>query len=81
MHLVWASSASVARDPESNVGQRGGRNSAIPVHHAESDYPAIAAAAGHLEKVVAHGLDLGGQGKGSVVRWLAHLQNESRTYA
>lgn len=63
------------------MGQRGRRGSAVLRHHAESDHPAIAAAARHVEVVVAHGADLSREGKGAVVRRLSHGENESRTRA
>ncbi len=63
------------------MGQRGGRELPIPGHDAQRNHSPIAAAARDLEEVVAHRLDLGGQGEGSVVGWLAHLENKSRTLA
>ena len=54
------------------MGQRRRRSSPVLRHHAERDHPAIAAAARHIEVVVAHGADLSREGKGTVIRRLSH---------
>jgi hypothetical protein len=59
--------------------QRGSRDPMIPCHLAESDHPALAAAAADIEVVIPQRPDLGGKGEGSIVGRLWHTENESRT--
>ena len=62
----------MAGDAECDVRQCGSRQCPIFSHTSKGNHPAVAAAAGDLEVVVAKGSDLSGQNKGSIVRWLQH---------
>ena len=62
------------------MGERGRRGPGIPRHHAERDYSAVAASARHIEVVVTHRADLGGQSKGAVVRRFGHTRTNPELY-
>ena len=74
IHLVRAGVARVAGEAKGDVRQRGGHQSLIFGHPGQGDHPAVAAAAGDLQVVVAQGSNLCGQDEGSVIGRLWHTR-------